>query len=377
MVIIGAGHGGFTLAGALRAAGVDGPVTLIDGQIGLPYQRPPLSKAYLLEAGARLAFRPESYYARQRIDLVTGDPVVEVDRVSRTIRLRSGQERGYRHLVLATGARARPLPAPGSGLDGVVTLRTRKDADTLRPLLEKARRPVVVGGGFVGLEFAAVAAARGRAATIVEATERLLGRSVSAPTAHHLARAHHCWGTTVLLGSRVRRLEGDAGRVRGVVLDDARTLPADLVVVGVGAQPDTALAEAAGLEVDDGVVVDPYLHTRDPAVSAIGDCARVGAARRLESVQNATDQARALARTIAGEPTTVTTAPWFWSEQHEITLQMAGDLTGHDETVVRGEADAFSTHCYRAGRLVAVESVNRPADHVAARVLLAPQRATQ
>ncbi|WP_336156945.1 NAD(P)/FAD-dependent oxidoreductase [Amycolatopsis sp. VC5-11] len=377
-VVIGAGHAGFAAATALRDTGVDGPVTLLDVHCGLPYQRPPLSKAYLLGKAdrARVAFRPAAYYERREITLRTGQPAVAIDRSARTVRLRSGETVGYDTLVLATGARPRPLPVPGHDLGGVLVLRTLPDADALRARLETARRPVVIGGGFIGLEFAAVAAAGGTPVTIVEAAQRILSRSVSAHTAAQLEKAHHGWGNTVRTGTGVQRIiGGHDGHAIGVRLADGTDITADLVVVGVGAVPETALAESAGLAVDDGIVTDRYLRTSDPSVFAIGDCARIAErngsrTRRRESVQNATDQARTVARTIGGAPAAYTASPWFWSDQHQLKLQIAGDLTGYDEAVTAPGEGAFSTYCFRHGQLVAVESVNRPTDHVAARKLL-------
>jgi 3-phenylpropionate/trans-cinnamate dioxygenase ferredoxin reductase subunit len=380
-VIIGAGHAGFAAASALRAAGVDGPVTLVDLYDGLPYQRPPISKAYLLGDvdRRRVAFRQAAYYDRHRITLVSGRSATALDPTARTVELDSGDALGYDHLVLATGARPRVLPVPGRDLDGVLVLRTMGDADRLRSWLADARRPVVIGGGFIGLEFAAVAAARGTNVTIVEAASRLLARSVSAPTASLLESAHRAWGNTILTGAGVRRIMGGpAGRVTAVELTDGAEIPADLVVVGVGAVPETGLAESAGLAVDDGILTDRYLCTTDPAVFAVGDCARVAGedgapSRRRESVQNATDQARAVARTISGVPTAYSASPWFWSDQRDLKLQIAGDLTGHDDAITTGDlgSGSFSTYCFRNGKLVAVESVNRPTDHVAARKLMA------
>lgn len=380
-VIVGAGHAGFATASALRDQGVDGPVTLVDIHDDLPYQRPPISKAYLLGDvdRSRVAFRPAAYYDRRGIALVSGRTVTAVDRAARTVELDSGDEIGYDHLVLATGARPRALPEPGRDLDGVLVLRTMGDADRLRSRLADGCRPVVIGGGFIGLEFAAVGAARGTSVTVVEAAPRVLARSVSAPTASALERAHRAWGNTILTGAGVRRIVGGpAGRVAAVELTDGTEIPADLVVVGIGAVAETGLAESAGLAVDDGILTDPYLRTTDPAVFAVGDCARVAGEEgtpslRRESVQNATDQARAVARTISGVPTAYSASPWFWSDQRDLKLQIAGDLTGHDDAITTGDpgSGSFSTYCFRNRRLVAVESVNRPTDHIAARKLLA------
>ncbi len=380
VVVVGAGHAGFAAAAALRQAGENRPVTLVNGEPGLPYQRPPLSKAYLLGQVNRqaVAFRPDAFYQRKDIVLLSGRTVTGLDRVARRVHLSSGHALEYTQLVLATGALPRTLPVPGHGLRGICYLRRDVDADQLRSALAAARRPVVVGGGFIGLEFAAVSAARGTPVTVLEGAARLLGRSVSAATAEFLTQAHRGWGNQVLTGAQVARFTGDdTGQVTGVGLVGGQIVPADLVLVGVGAQPDSRLAESAGLPVDDGVLVDRCLRSADPAIFAVGDCARfacdgTASTLRRESVQNATDQARAVARTITGTPQAYTSLPWFWSDQHDIKLQIAGDAAGCDETVTTGNpaAPSFSTFCFRSGSLIAVESVNQATDHVAARRLL-------
>jgi 3-phenylpropionate/trans-cinnamate dioxygenase ferredoxin reductase component len=381
VVIVGAGHAGFAAAAALREAGYSPAITLISDEPDLPYQRPPLSKSYLLGKvdRARVAFRPEAFYGRRDIVLRRGQAVTGIDRHARRVHLDGGDGVDYDVLVLATGAAPRDLPIPGRSLPGVHHLRSASDSDDLRAKLDAVGSPVVVGGGFIGLEFAAVAAARGTPATILEAAPRLLSRSVSEQTAQALAETHERWGNTVVTRAAVTRIAGDPGAgVTGVELASGEVVPADLVIVGVGAQPRTAVAEAAGLAVEDGIVVDHYLRTTDPAVCAIGDCARFateGSARgcRRESVQNATDQARTVARTICGEATPYTSLPWFWSDQGDLKLQIAGDSTGHDAaiTVPGSRPGSFSTYCFWAETLIAVESVNSPPDHVAARKVLA------
>jgi 3-phenylpropionate/trans-cinnamate dioxygenase ferredoxin reductase subunit len=379
VAIVGAGQGGFQAASSLRQEGFGGRVLLFGDEPGLPYQRPPLSKSYLAGDSGRdeLWLRPEEFYRKQQIELVTGAPVATIDRRGRCLRLANGDEIGFDRLVLATGARNRPLPVPGADLDGVLGLRTLADTDLLRQRLDNARDAVVIGAGFIGLEFAAVAGAAGAAVHIVELTPHPMGRVVSPAVSQFYAEAHRGWGSELLLGTGVARILGDNGRVTGVETGDGRLLPADFVLVCIGVVPNTELAAEAGLAVDNGIVIDEFLATSEPAISAIGDCAnfptRFAPVRvRLESVQNAVDQARGVAANIAGKPAPYDKVPWFWSDQGDLKLQIAGLAISCDRHVVRGdpESRSFSVFCYRGGRLVAVESVHRPADHIAARRLL-------
>ncbi|GAB3351196.1 NAD(P)/FAD-dependent oxidoreductase [Amycolatopsis echigonensis] len=375
VLVVGSGQSGFQAAASLRDKGFAGRVVLIGDEPGVPYQRPPLSKAYLTgSAGVeQLVLRPEDYFAEKDIELVRGR-VAAIERDAAKVRLEDGTELGYDHLVLATGARNRALPVPGADLEGVLTLRTRADADRLRASLDAASDVVVIGGGFIGLEFASHA---GRPVTVVEAQDRLLARVASPEISEFFAGHHRAAGHTLLLGVGVTALHG-TGHVESVELSDGRRLPADLVVVAVGVLPETALAEAAGLEVRNGVVVDEHLRTADPKIFAIGDCAcfpcvQAGAATRLESVQNAVDQARSAAAAITGEPARYDSLPWFWTDQTGAKLQIAGILDAADRTVVTGDRDAgkFSVLSFRDDVLIAVESVNRAPDHIAARRLFA------
>jgi 3-phenylpropionate/trans-cinnamate dioxygenase ferredoxin reductase component len=379
VAVVGAGQAGFQTASSLRQEGFGGRVVLIGDEPGLPYQRPPLSKSYLAgESGLdELWLRPEAFYQKQEIELVTGEAVTEIDRPGRCLRLASGGAIECDHIVLATGARFRPLPVAGAELDGVLPLRTLADADILRERLSQAREVVVVGAGFIGLEFAAVAIAAGAAVHIVEVTHHPMGRVVSAQTSRFFTRAHRAWGAAISLGTGVARILGDGRRVTAVETSDGRILPADLVLICIGVVPNAELAGEAGLAVDNGIVVDEYLATGIPAISAIGDCAnfptRFASGRvRLESVQNGVDQARAVAARIAGKPAPYDKVPWFWSDQRDLKLQIAGITTGHDAAVLRGDPDSrsFSVFCFRTGRLIGVESVNRTADHIVARRLL-------
>jgi 3-phenylpropionate/trans-cinnamate dioxygenase ferredoxin reductase component len=380
VAIVGTGQAGFQAAASLRQDGFAGHIVLIGDEPVAPYQRPPLSKSYLAgESGLdELWLRPDSFYAKQEIELIAGEAVTAIDRAGRRLQLASGVELGWDHLVLATGARYRPLAVPGAELDGVLPLRTLADADVLRERLDEAHEIVVIGAGFIGLEFASVAIARGAAVHIIEVTHHPMGRVVSAPISRFFTDAHHRWGAQISLGTGVSRILGAGGRVTGVETTDGRPLEADLVLICIGVIPNAELAGKAGLAVDNGIVVDECLVTVDPGIVAIGDCANfptpfaVGRVR-LESVQNAVDQGRCVAAHIAGRPAPYDKVPWFWSDQGDLKLQIAGITTGHDASVLRGnpESGHFSVFCFRAGRLIGVESVNQTADHVVARRLLA------
>jgi 3-phenylpropionate/trans-cinnamate dioxygenase ferredoxin reductase component len=380
VAIVGTGQAGFQTAASLRQEGFAGRIVMIGDEPVPPYQRPPLSKSYLAgDSGLdELWLRPETFYTQHQIEVLAGESVTAIDRTERRLQLASGGKLAWDHLVLATGARCRPLAVPGAELDGVLPLRTLADADILRERLDQVRDIVVVGAGFIGLEFASVAITRGAAVHIIEVTQQPMGRVVSAAISKFFTDAHRRWGAEVLLGTGVTRILGAGGRVTGVETTDGRHLPADLVLICIGVIPNSELAREAGLAVDNGIVVDEQLAAADPAILAIGDCANFptpfAADRvRLESVQNAVDQGRGVAAYIAGKPVPYDKVPWFWSDQGDLKLQIAGITAGHDTTVLRGNPDSrrFSVFCYRAGRLVAVESVNQTADHVVARRLLA------
>jgi 3-phenylpropionate/trans-cinnamate dioxygenase ferredoxin reductase subunit len=379
VLIVGAGHAGFQLAASLRQHGYSERVCLINDEAHLPYQRPPLSKAYLKGAGApdSLMFRPEKFYREQKIELIA-DRAGSIDRGSRRLLLASGSSLDYGHLVLATGARNRLLDIPNANLHDVLYLRTLDESEALRQRIALARRVVVIGAGFIGLEFAATARAKGLEVDVVELAARVMARAVTAEISEFFHDRHIAAGIRIHLGVQATSIESDGTDVTGVSLSDGRQVPADVVVVGVGVLPNVELAAEAGLKVAAGIIVDEHLLTSDPNISAIGDCAlyespRFGGSLRLESVQNATDHARCVAARLTGDAKPYDGLPWFWSDQGPDKLQMVGLTTGYDRVAVRGDRaqGAFSAFCYKAGQLVGIESVNRAGDHMFGRRLLA------
>jgi 3-phenylpropionate/trans-cinnamate dioxygenase ferredoxin reductase component len=379
VVIVGAGHGGLQTAASLREEGFEGAITLISAESHLPYQRPPLSKAFLkgnMEADG-LPLRAAQFYVDKSIELVLGDAATRIDRDGRRVELASGRTLRYDRLILATGARQRPLDVPGIELNGVLVLRDLTDARALRERINAAHRVVVVGAGFIGLEIAATATGLGREVTIVEVSPRPLGRAVSPATSAFFLQAHQAFGAQVLLGAGVVALHGRGGAVVEVEISDGSRLPTDLAIIGIGILPEDRLARAAGLACDNGIVVNEHLETSDPLISSIGDCAlfpsvALGFAVRLESVQNAVDQAKTVARRIVGKPEPYVALPWFWSDQGDLKLQIVGLSHGCDQWVVRGDplSRSFAVFGFRDGQLAAVETVNRPGDHMAARRII-------
>jgi 3-phenylpropionate/trans-cinnamate dioxygenase ferredoxin reductase subunit len=379
VVILGAGQAGLQAAVSLRQEGFDGRVWLVGAEPGLPYQRPPLSKAYLKGAmhPESLLLRPLAFFADNDIELIENCEAVAVERAGRRVTLGASETLSYDHLILALGAGNPRVSVEGAGLDGVLALRTRADAEELRQRLRDAGDILVIGGGFIGMEVAAVAEGMGVHACVLESEPRPMARTVSDCVSAFLAEAHERRGSSLLTGVRALRIAGSHGRARAVETDRARRLSADLVLVAAGVGPNVALAARAGLCVDDGIVVDRQLLTTDPSISAIGDCARfpsvaAGASIRLESVQNAIDQARCVAARLVGRSRPYGDVPWFWSDQGDLKLQIVGITKGHDTAVVRGRPAErkFSVFCYRRGRLVGIESINRPADHMAGRRIL-------
>jgi 3-phenylpropionate/trans-cinnamate dioxygenase ferredoxin reductase subunit len=382
VVIVGAGHAGFQVAASLRQHGFAERICLINDEAHLPYQRPPLSKAYLKGEGRpdSLMFRPEKFYRDQNIELIS-DRAAFIDRSAQRLLLASGAFLDYGHLVLATGAGNRLLDLPNANLADVRYLRILDESEALRQRIHSARHVVVIGAGFIGLEFAATARAKGLEVDVVELASRVMARAVTAEISEYFEAQHRAAGIRIHLGVQATSIENEGANVAGVSLGDGRHIPADLVVVGVGVLPNVELAAEAGLPVASGIIVDEQLVTSDPNISAIGDCAlfaspRFGGSLRLESVQNATDHARCVAARLTGHAKTYDGLPWFWSDQADDKLQIAGLTTGYDQVVVRGDraARSFSAFCYKSGMLVGIESVNRAADHVFGRKLLGMNR---
>jgi 3-phenylpropionate/trans-cinnamate dioxygenase ferredoxin reductase subunit len=380
VVIVGAGQAGYQTADSLRREGYEGQITLIGEEPYAPYQRPPLSKAYLLGETdkERLQFRTEAFYAVNGIELKVGTTVSRLDPAERTLELSDGSTLPYEDLVIATGARVRPLPVDGADLDGVLYLKTLDDVDRIEAHLPQAENVVVIGAGFIGLEFAAVARKLGKAVTVLEAAPRVMGRVVTEELSDFFTEVHRAHGVDIVCDAFVSGLQGKDGTVSAAECKDGTRYPAELVVVGIGVIPNSELALDAGLACDNGVIVDENGRTSDPHIYAAGDCAAyahpfAGRLLRLESVQNAADQGRIVAAAIAGNPKPYKTVPWFWSDQYELKLQMVGLQNGCDRTVLRGDKEArkFSLFHFRGEELRAVDSVNSAADHMAGRKLLA------
>ncbi|MEU4455427.1 FAD-dependent oxidoreductase [Nocardioides sp. NPDC023903] len=381
VVVVGAGHGGVQAAASLRDLGYPGKIVLADAQPHPPYQRPPLSKSFLGDTPEQPVrgepLRALEFFDNHRIDLELGTAVTALCVKDHHVHTADGRTLGYTHLVLATGAANRTLDIPGTDLEGVVELRTLADAASLRSRLRTARNILVIGGGFIGLEVAAAAAAT-TSVTIVEHNERLLARSVTPIVSDAVQRAHHRAGTTILLNVGAHALAGTNGQVQQATLTNGTELAADLVVIAVGVRANDSLAAEADIHVDNGILVDDWLRTSAPNVLAVGDCVSraesgLPTPRRLECVQNAVDQARHVATSIvSGSSDRYRRVPYFWTHQLDLRIQTVGLGSNHDECVVLGERelDRFSVCRFRDGQLVAVESVNRPRDHMAARRIL-------
>ncbi|UYO43514.1 FAD-dependent oxidoreductase [Rhodopseudomonas palustris] len=378
VLIAGAGHAGFQVAVSLRQAKYAGRIALINDEKHLPYQRPPLSKAYLKSGGDpnSLMFRPEKFFQDQAIELIS-DRMVSIDRDGRKLLLASGTAIEYGHLVLATGARNRMLDVPNASLPDVLYLRTLDESEVLRQRMPDKKHVVVIGAGFIGLEFAATARGKGLEVDVVELAPRVMARAVTPEISSYFHDRHTAAGIRMHYGVRATEIEADGDRVTGVALSNGQTLPCDLVVVGVGVIPNVEIAAAAGLSTAAGIIVNQQLLTSDPNISAIGDCAlfesvRFGETLRVESVQNATDQARCVAARLTGDAKAYDGYPWFWSDQGDDKLQIVGLTAGFDQVVIRGSVAerSFSAFCYKAGKLIGIESVNRAADHVFGRKIL-------
>lgn len=385
LVIIGASYAGTQLALAARAGGFAGSITMIGDETVAPYQRPPLSKGFLREdmETASLQLQSPERFAEERIELKTGIVALGIEREARTVALSDGTRLHYDHLALTTGARCRRLACEGAQLKHVYYLRNLSDANQIKACASDARRAVVIGGGFIGLEVAASLRGIGVDVTVVEMQERLLQRAVPPLISNFLKAAHEQQGVRFHMGARVRRLLGEQ-HVSGVELEDGEVLPATMVVAGLGVVPNVELAEQCGLTVDNGIVVDRFARTSDPRIVSAGDCAAYpnpwmngadGMAHhvRVESIQSANDLAKVAAATIVGQPVPYEAVPWFWSDQYGYKLQMAGCSNGHDQAIVRGDVDSgkFTAVYLRQGTVIGADSINRPQDHMAARRLVA------
>jgi 3-phenylpropionate/trans-cinnamate dioxygenase ferredoxin reductase subunit len=383
VVIAGAGYAAGELAIRLRQGGYTAPVTLVGAETHLPYHRPPLSKNFLSgeTPHEELLLRPEATYAKADIAFIGGTKVTAIDRAAHCVALSDGRSLPYGKLVLATGGHARRLACPGAGLAGVHTLRTLDDVNAIRAYLQPGRQLVIIGGGYIGLEVAAVAVKQAVCVTVVEAAPRVLARVAGMEIAAFYEKVHRDAGVTVLTGQTVEALTAlpaDPTHVGAVVLGSGKTLPADFVIAGVGLIANTGLAEAAGLKVDNGIWVDEYCRTGDPDVLAIGDCSNhpsafLGRRVRLESVPNALEQARVAADTICGKMVPYGAVPWFWSDQYDLKLQAVGLADGHDQVVLRGAMDtrSFVVFYLREGAVIAADAVNKPGEFMLARRLVA------
>jgi 3-phenylpropionate/trans-cinnamate dioxygenase ferredoxin reductase subunit len=381
VVIVGSGQAGFQTAASLRSEHYEGTITLIGEEPHIPYQRPPLSKGFLVgkQDRASIDLRPAAFYHQHGIDLLAGKRVASIDRHAHEVTLASERRRiPYAKLVLATGARNCRLPVEGAELDGVLYLRSLDESMAAIERLARAQEIVVIGGGFVGLELAAAANSLGKSVTVLEALPRLMSRVVAPVISDFFMQLHASHGNTVLCDSAVTRIAGSEGKVRQVLLRGGRKFAADLIFVGIGVVPNVELARDAGLTIANGIAVNEHLQTDDPDIYAIGDCvehpcASAGCRLRLESVQNAADQAQHAALEIVGHGSPYRALPWFWTDQFDVKLQMAGISQGHDLIVTRGSAEnrKLSVFYFKGDRLLAIDSINRPIDHMIGRKIIA------
>lgn len=377
VVIVGAGHAAGQCIATLRQKKFPGQIVLIGDESWHPYQRPPLSKKYLAGeiSAERLYFKPESFYAD--VDVHLNTRITEVNPATRIVTADSGEPFGYDKLVLATGSRPRVLPVDGNGLRGVHYLRSIRDVDRIRADLERSRKLVIVGAGYIGLEVAAVAAGMGLQVTVVEMEDRVMRRVVSPQLSSFFQSVHEKNGVNFHLSTATSGFSGK-NQLECVILDSGEEIAADVAIIGIGIVPNTELAHDAGLDTDDGVLVDDHCQTSDANIYAVGDCTNhpnklLRCNLRLESVHNALEQAKTAAGNICGDDLHYMQVPWFWSDQYELKLQIAGISQGYDQTVIRGDMDANSFSCLylREGVLVAIDAVNSPRDFMQSKTLIA------
>lgn len=378
LVIVGAGQAGFALAAKLRALGDSRPITIVGAEENLPYQRPPLTKKYLLGEMAfdRLLFRPQQWYADNNVEIRLSTWVEQINRDARQVIMQDGSTLAYETLALATGAAPRRLPpAVGGALEGVYLARDKRDADQLAGEMRAGRRVLIIGGGYIGLEAAAVARHRGLEVTLIEMADRILQRVAAKETADIFRAIHRQHDVVIREKTGLKQLIGRNGHVAAAQLSDGSTIDVDFVIVGIGVAPNDRLAKEAGLEVGNGIIVDSFARTSDPSVFAVGDCAELpwnGSRIRLESVQNAVDQAEAAAGIIAGGDVPYDPKPWFWSDQYDVKLQIAGFNLGYDETLLRPGAreGSASVWYFKQSRFIAVDAVNDAKAYVTGKKLL-------
>lgn len=379
VVVVGGGQAGAQVVYSLRQYGYEGSIKLIGNESVLPYQRPPLSKAYMkgdLDQ-ERLFFRPADWYAENQVEMAFCETVSAIDKAKKIVRCDSGSQFPYDALVIATGARPRELSVQGADLGRVHYLRSVADVDGMRADIEEGRRLVIVGAGYIGLEAAAIARQRGMDVTVIEAAERVLSRVTSPEISAFYENLHRANGVDIRLSACLGALDGEQGVVREAVLENGESIEVDMVLVGIGVLPNVELAAKSGIAVDDGIVVDEDCRTSDPWIFAAGDCTRrpvacYGRTERLESVHNAIEQGKLAAAAICGRERPAVDCPWFWSDQYGVKLQIAGLSRGYDQTVVRGlsEDGKFSVFYLRDGVVIGADAINSPQDFIHAKKLV-------
>ena len=379
LLVIGGGQAAAQTIASARLWGFAGEIRLIGEETALPYQRPPLSKAYLKGEmdEERLYFKPAEWYADQNVETRLGIRAEAIDREARSVSLSDGSAVSYDAMVLATGSRPRPLPLDGAKLEGVHELRDLHDVDGLKPVVTAGKAMVIVGAGYIGLEAAAVARQLGANVTVLEMADRVLARVTSPVMSEFYTKLHETNGVRIMTGATLTALHGEHGRIKSAELADGTRLNADIVLIGIGILPNSELAEAAGLTCDGGIVVDEDARTSDRRIFAAGDCTvrplvHYGRAGRLESVHNAIEQGKLAAAAITGRDRPKLDAPWFWSDQYSAKLQIAGLSEGYDEHIVRGdpESGSFSVFYFQFGKLIAVDAVNAAPEFIVTKKLI-------